>query len=200
MAVVEATLGHGEEARDLLERAAVLASSPAHRFGLELWRIHVGLSLAPAAGAAREELRAMLRLADVPGSPWVAEARILARVLLRSLAAPGARASNRILRIAADASWVEPPDGARIACGNRPVMRRLLSALATAHDREPRAPLSADQLFEACWPGERLRRDSAKNRLHVLLTRTRSLGFRELIEGDDRGYAFAADLRIERAL
>ena len=65
MAVVEATLGHGEEARDLLERAAVLASSPAHRFGLELWRIHVGLSLAPAAGAAREELRAMLRLADV---------------------------------------------------------------------------------------------------------------------------------------
>ena len=77
-------------------------------------------------------------------------------------------------------------------------MRRLLSALAVAHDRAPRAPLSADQLVEACWPGERLRRASAKNRLHVLLTRTRSLGFRDLIDGDDRGYAFAADVRVIR--
>ena len=106
---------------------------------------------------------------------------------------------ERTLRVDAEARWFEPAGGARVGCANRPVMRRLLLALVRAATAEPPAALTAEALVRAGWPGERIRPDAARNRLHVMLTRLRGRGLRELLVGNDLGWGFAPDVTIEIA-
>jgi predicted ATPase len=213
LAAFEAALGHVAEARDLLAVAATQlegeAQSP-YRIGLVVGQGFLDLAEArrarargdDAAAAANEErarnkLEAILSREGPVG--WIAEVRIFARLLRSAVATvpPRDTAARRVLRIEAEGRWFEPPGSPKVSCATRPVMRRLLLALARSRLGSSPRPLSVSELVQAAWPGERMPHDAAKNRLHVMITRMRSHGLREILVGTDQGYSFAADVAIQ---
>jgi hypothetical protein len=110
----------------------------------------------------------------------------------RALAGAAPRTS---LRVDADGRWFEV-DGERIDCRKRPVMKRVVLALARASSASPPRALSAAELGQAGWPEERIRPESARNRLHVTLTRLRRSGLRGLLIGNDHGWAISPEVAI----
>jgi DNA-binding winged helix-turn-helix (wHTH) protein len=73
---------------------------------------------------------------------------------------------------------------------------RLLRALIAARGARPGLPMSAEELIEQVWPGERMTHESAKNRLHVAVTTLRKLGLRDVLQSEGRGYLLAPALRV----
>lgn len=199
-AIFEASLGHHAAAAELLTGVDESTLSPAHRAGLAICHMFVQ-AMADHATDLPERVTALRILANDPKAPWVAEGRLLARLLERALTtrAQTTPPPARSMVVAEDGRWFAPPAGSRVECGNRPVMRRLLLALAHARLAESPRRLNATELIAAGWPGERIRPESAKNRLHVMLTRIRALGLREVIDGDDRGYFFSAEVSLAPA-
>jgi DNA-binding SARP family transcriptional activator len=56
--------------------------------------------------------------------------------------------------------------------------------------------VSAAELIEAGWPDQRMRAQSARDRLHMMISRIRDLGLRGVLHGDGERYRFADDLEI----
>jgi hypothetical protein len=103
---------------------------------------------------------------------------------------------ERILVLEATGRWFERPGLSRVECERRPILRRLLVALVRARLEQPGRSLDFDELLGATWPGERMRRDAAKNRLKVMLFRLRSLGLRDVVQTSDVGYHLAPDVQV----
>ena len=74
-------------------------------------------------------------------------------------------------------------DGERVDLSRSPLQARVLAGLARAQ-----APLTTAELVAIGWPGERIRPDSAANRLYVVLNALRKLGLREWITRSGGGY------------
>ncbi len=70
--------------------------------------------------------------------------------------------------------------------------------IVTARLTTPGRALSADELVAAGWPDERLRPDSARNRLQVALSTLRKLGLRPLLERSKGGYRLAPGVPLRR--
>jgi hypothetical protein len=103
---------------------------------------------------------------------------------------------ERILVLEATGRWFERPGLSRVECERRPILRRLLVALVRARLEQPGRSLDFDELLGATWPGERMRRDAAKNRLKVMLFRLRSLGLRDVVQTSGVGYHLAPDVQV----
>lgn len=71
--------------------------------------------------------------------------------------------------------------------------RRILERLVEHRDGLELADLQA-----AAWPGEQMRADAAKNRIHVALSRLRKRGLKQWIERSDQGYRLAPGLKVHR--
>ena len=97
------------------------------------------------------------------------------------------------LVMASDGRWFTPPAGARVVCGRRPVMRRMLLALAEQHLEAPGRSLGGPELVELGWPDERMGPASARRRLQVMMSRMRELGLRDVIQTTDQGYRIAPE-------
>lgn len=94
------------------------------------------------------------------------------------------------------------PDGTEFTVAGAPhslaryrTLRRLLLALADARFGAPGTPLDWEQLLAAGWPGERVHAEAARNRVKVAIATLRSMGLREAILHDGRGYLL--DPRLE---
>ncbi len=94
-----------------------------------------------------------------------------------------------ICRVAADASWFEPPGGARVELRTRRVLRAVLESLLQAR-RSPRGRVSSREIVQHTWPGEKLLPRAAANRVYVALNELRALGFGPAIESSRDGYRF----------
>jgi len=81
----------------------------------------------------------------------------------------------------------------RIALGRHPSLFRLVDQLVTAGK-----PLLVEDLFAAGWPGERIGRRSARNRVHVGLSTLRKLGLAGVLVLSDEGYQIAPHVRRSR--
>jgi transcriptional regulator of acetoin/glycerol metabolism len=99
--------------------------------------------------------------------------------------------AGSVCKVAADASWLEGPNGARIELGSKRVLRAVLLALVEAHVRRAELLTSRD-LAKLAWPGERMLPRAAANRVYVAVTGLRKLGFGAAIENTGEGYRFAA--------
>jgi predicted ATPase len=121
-------------------------------------------------------------------------ARFLERALDDDLATPRPQANDppHIL-VEAEGRWFEVLGSSRIACAHRPVMRRLVLALAGAHGPSARSRPAEDLIAEA-WPGERILRDAARRRLQVMVSRLRELGLP--IESDAEGYRLPSAMSV----
>jgi hypothetical protein len=97
----------------------------------------------------------------------------------------------QMLTVAADGSWFCAAGGERTDLSRRASMRGILAALCQELEREVPRSLDADGLIEAGWPGQRMLRSAALNRLHVALATLRSLGLRDALQRDANGYRLA---------
>jgi hypothetical protein len=210
-ASVEAIHGHVEASRAALEAAEEpvrLAAYPALSELLVVNRGFLDLALAREAFRAGDRAgvdAALARVRDVAtprisaGGPEPSDVRVVRRLLAVALEdrAPALAANTEprpvdaaaaCLLVHAEGRWFEPPGGERVACAGRPVLRRILVALARAHLATPGRAVSPAELLAAGWPDERMGQAAARRRLQVMMWRLRELGLRRFLRGDPDGY------------
>lgn len=145
----------------------------------------------PVAAALTELERALLESEDAP--PRVRESFV--RFLYALEEWPH---DERVLVAPAHGDWVRMPSGKRIDLGGRRLFKRIVQAFVDCHLDSPGRALGPDDLLQVGWPGQTVRSASASNRLHVALSRLRSLGFEEVLIRRPEGWALSPWVRIER--
>ncbi|MFO0614868.1 MAG: hypothetical protein U0414_19930 [Polyangiaceae bacterium] len=100
----------------------------------------------------------------------------------------------RTLLLGPDAIWIEPSGGARQPLAR--AQRRVALALARARLDAPGTTLDVWELVEAGWPGERPIFEAARNRVYVVISRLRRLGFAGALERFDEGYRISPNVRV----
>lgn len=191
-----AALGRIDNAEAHLDAGAELAarlSDPALSRGIEARRGHVELARARAAAAEGDDeaaarwIGAARRRLEAPATDErtrVIERRALARLPLRALRAAIEAEAGRLesgLRVDAESRWFALGLGERVSLESRPRPRLVLKRLVQERARRPGSGVSLDELFEAGWPGEKARAESAANRVYVTLTRLRKLGLGDVL-------------------
>ncbi len=96
------------------------------------------------------------------------------------------------LRVHAGGRWFEA-DGLLHDIAPRPALRRILRALAS-HQGGPALDVAA--LFEAGWPGERIRLQSRHARVHTAIWQLRRLGLGNALTRHEDGYRLALSVDI----
>lgn len=79
-------------------------------------------------------------------------------------------------------------DGAWVSLERRPSLAQVLRALVAAHQGDPPATLSGEQLLAAGWPGEKVQPEAGQSRVYVALSTLRKLGLLDWIESHPDGY------------
>ncbi len=204
LALAELTRGALDTASELLDQAEtkVPVGAPMRRV-FEACRgaaERVGASRARESGdvvrATELEASARSRLAqlfDRPKELGLFELVLTERLLSTEPRLSVPPAPNQYLVMASDGRWFTPPAGARVVCGRRPVMRRMLVALAEKHIEAPGRSVGGQELVSLGWPDERMGPASARRRLQVMMSRMRELGLREVIQTTDDGYRIDPD-------
>ncbi len=210
LAVLERLEGRGEQADALFYRAEAIFRSTADPVRLaKLGALRATLGV-PEPGLPQVELdvntlleggqlwRAALVLRGLGDAKSQGRARVLAELAgvgwERLVSEPAASEAHpppgtwRLVGVQATAALVGP-DGATHDLKRRAASRRMLHALASGKT------LSALQLFEAAWPGERASWESAHGRVYTTVRRLRELGVP--IDTTDDGYVCAALRREE---
>jgi predicted ATPase len=195
-AIAAAEAGHFDDARALFDAAAaelVAAEMPVIHAKLTAQRARLALAqntLPEAAEhiAAGRAAAARLCDAELAVDIEVAAARLAERrddpaaahlwASARTLAGDGLR-----MRLPTEipGRWLVGPQGQRIDLAGKPVLRRVLAALAEG-------PLSVAELVERAWPGERILPDAAASRVYTAVRALRRLGA-PITTGPDGGYA-----------
>ena len=102
------------------------------------------------------------------------------------------------LEIANAGGWFRL-DGERVELGRRKALRGALSALADRATQAPGAILTAEELFEAGWPGQVARRDSMKNRVYVTVNALRKVGLQHVLQTHEGGYRLDPAVQVSIA-
>jgi hypothetical protein len=187
--------------------AAARASIEGDAARFDAIELRAGGSVEPRIGATIALFRARWELrADRPGAQERAEAlrakavglaresddvRFALRLLRAGMSEKGPSlptAGAASLRIGGDGSMFETPSGERGDLSRRESARRILLALVRRRLEAPGSPLTARELIEAGWPGERIAEGAAKNRLHVTLAKLREMGLRDVLLHCDAGH------------
>ncbi|MBL8716924.1 MAG: AAA family ATPase [Myxococcales bacterium] len=128
-----------------------------------------------------------------PGPYGTAPMRCLQRILHGLL--PGKAPAEGALRV--DPRGRAYSHGGRTCdLARRPVLGRLLLALAKAHLTSPGAVVDASVLVETVWPGERLPKKVASNRLQVAIHDLRATGLERLLETHPGGYRLDPAIQV----
>lgn len=167
--------------RDRLELALVRL----HRSFLEL--------------AAGDQDAALERIAEAQArrgeEPSLAEVNDDARMLLRMLARK--LETGPRLEVGPESAWFRPPGGSVQSLEKYAAARHILERL-TARRLSGGPALSADELFEAGWPGVKIAPQSANNRLYVQLAKLRKLGLKLLLLRTEDGYLLDPETPVAR--
>lgn len=187
LAAVEARLGQMGEAAHWIAEAQSVG--------------HCGIRLQPLIDAVAtliayldgraDQLRLNQATTSLQTSTLPIEGRALALLIARVIRGGDSerRQSSRLL-IGPGAGWIEISGATTIACARRPVMKRLILALARNWRETPEVSMSTDELRDAGWPNEQMRPESARRRVEVMISRMRDLGLRDALETTQVGYRF----------
>jgi hypothetical protein len=107
--------------------------------------------------------------------------------------------AHRRLFVASDGTWFRGADGVEVELGRKPVLRRLLLALARRQSVDAASPCTSlpidqDALIGEVWPGERIIPRAARSRLHVAICALRKAGLDGAIARRGTGYALDAQV------
>lgn len=86
-----------------------------------------------------------------------------------------------------------------VELGPRAQLSRVLEALTTARIEEPGEWVACPRLIGAVWQGERMRPQSAMNRLHVAIATLRKMGLRPVLQSKRGAYRLRSDIELARA-
>jgi predicted ATPase len=168
--------------------------------------------LAPAERAARAAARLAVRLenphqrlavrllcGELVEAPARAQVELSARVSsdVRRACRLLAGGSRRVLLVPAGAEWFSL-DGARVDLARRGPMRRMLDALVEARLAHPGAGIPWHELFEAGWPGHRIRPEAIQPRVYTAVWSLRRLGLEGALVNRDDGYLLDPSLETRR--
>jgi len=95
-------------------------------------------------------------------------------------------------RLIVDPAGFSFDGGDRVNLSRRGPARRLMWHLAQQH-----GPSDAETLVKVGWPGEHIRWDAAKNRLHVTLSLLRKLGLRDALACTEGAWHVADGIQLE---
>ena len=222
-AAVRAARDEPQEAREGFDAAKLmLRDSGIWSRVAAIHRGHLSLGLARQAAAAGKlehwkRQRAVarrvadeVREADASGSRLIDssdDARIALRILECALGratrpestahvAADAAAAQRLL-VARDIEWFQLGEAPRVDLKRRAVLRKIVDALCKQHESKVGKPIAVASLLEAGWPGEKMARSAALNRLYVALATLRSLGLRPILQRRKSGYLFDVRVALE---
>jgi predicted ATPase len=183
-------------------RAALLAGRGARaeaRAALLVARDRVAGSLDDAYRAALDVLEGALdddggaaRVArlEADGALRSSLERVAARVLSarRARAAGAAAAGAPAFEIEPGGRWFRAPGATRVSLARRPSLRGILAALMQRRLAAPGEGVPWEALLAAGWPGERVQRQAAKNRVQVAVRTLRREGLEPVLFTVDEGY------------
>lgn len=110
-------------------------------------------------------------------------------------AAPTGATAAAVLR---DGGLVMGRSGAWFVCGGRERVSLhtrvnltvLLRCLSERRERAPGVAVTPAEIIEIMWPGEKILRRAARNRLHVAIRTVRAMGLQDVLLYDGKGYLF----------
>jgi predicted ATPase/Tfp pilus assembly protein PilF len=128
----------------------------------------------------------------------------LARAWLKTRATASAPASESTWKTSPEAElllWTTggyQVGGCRVELQTDSPLHRILTALAEAQRIDPASALSRQHLVAAGWPGERIDRRAASNRLRNAVSRLRRAGLGDLLITRSDGYQLRPDAVVRR--
>jgi predicted ATPase len=215
LSVLEQETRRFADARTHLGEAARLARDASSDGILALALAHLAVLAPPGSSEARALLAdARDRLSKAKDRGTADAVEILARLVEGGEAAPETGGARVAIEVAiarrVDALWrrrtdrppanaVEPivvgdgarwisVDGDRIELGRRDALRRIVNRLVEARESGPSGAVAADALVRCGWPGEKLTRAAAKNRLKNAIAQLRGSGLRRVLLTRTDGY------------
>ncbi|HEY8074000.1 MAG TPA: tetratricopeptide repeat protein [Labilithrix sp.] len=218
-AIVAHTAAALAETGDLAEADARLARArkaagdePGGERVVEVLAAAVAVQRTRPGGDAREEtLRAcrevLDRASETEGAPpeLAVARRTLARALDRAQGAPATASTLDVtvpagaLVVGRDARWIQVPGGPRVDLVRYGPVRRLLDRLVAHRLEHAGDALTAEQLIEAGWPGERMRHTAGLLRVYSAVRRLRRLGLEPVLVTRDDGYLLDPNAPVARA-
>lgn len=78
----------------------------------------------------------------------------------------------------------------RVSLHTRVNLTVLLRCLSEHRERAPGVPVTPAAIIEVMWPGEKILRRAARNRLHVAIRTVRAMGLERVLLYDGKGYLF----------
>ena len=107
--------------------------------------------------------------------------------------------ARAVLDVGPDCMWLEDSDGHRADLRRRATSRALVLALIRAHEGQPGAVVTSEELIRAGWPEQRVITASSINRLRVAICRLRQMGLRESVLAAADGYLLDPNLDVRRS-
>jgi predicted ATPase len=182
-AVVLAARGCHDEARGALADARARLEGVLDRAYLSVIDVLEGV-LDEDGGAAR--LARFEARGPLDSSTVRVAMRIVAARRARPPSAP-AEPEGRV-EIEATGRWFRAPGATRVSLSRRPSLRAVLDALLRRRNEAPGQGTPWEALLAAGWPGERVQRRAAKNRVQVAVRTLRREGLEPVLLTVDEGY------------
>ena len=124
------------------------------------------------------------------------ETNLSARVIWRTLFRERWLGScGQGVRVVVDGSGFQRDSEQWVSLASRPVMRRVLSALALART-ESSETVSHDELLRRGWPDEQMLEDAGIARLRAVVARLRRLGLGAAVITSESGYALSPEVSV----
>lgn len=203
-AVALADSGDLAEADARLARAkGALESDPASELAVAIHSASAGLARARNAETTAAAKSALNRAENAEAVPPDV---VLARRVLEARMSDGAAAdcgpksivAGSALTVGRDSRWMIAAGGDRVDLVRYGPVRRLLDRLVDERLATPGNALTAEQLIEAGWPGERMRHSAGLLRVYSAIRRLRRLGLEPLLITRDDGYLLDANAAVVR--
>jgi hypothetical protein len=183
---------HADEMARIFPQEPTPSAIALHRGHLDLAHARALDAAGNRDGAARHRADAKARL-DAPATSDAFVARFARRLLERAIAKTGTASSasapgRGTLGVSRESRLCRLPDGWVLDLGCRSQLWRVLLGLIEARTQTPGRRLSAQELFEYAWSGERIGHESARRRLYFTICALRDLGLRDVLLHDSDGY------------
>ncbi len=191
---------------------AAIVTVTVHRAHLDLARAQIAADEGDATRAQEFRAAALATLARAEetgagGGPPIMRCSADVRLAVRALRSALARtalggdpaSANVDLVVGPEARWFVRAGGERVDLLRQRAMRLILDRLTEERLNTPGRALPLGELFAAGWPGERVRAESALNRVHVTLSKLRGLGLRGVLQSRDDGLLLDAAATVRRS-